>query len=105
MIDLDRERLVPLADVPARLPPTRRGKKIHLSAVYRWTTRGLAGVKLETLQVGGRRCTSLEALQRFFTALSAHKGLADHDRDPRRSPTKRQRDHERADRRLAEGGW
>ena len=31
---------------------------------------GVRGVILEALQVGGRRCTSVEALQRFFKALS-----------------------------------
>ena len=55
----------------ARLPCRRAGKRPHVATVYRWAKRGLRGVVLETLQVGGTLCTSHEALQRFFEALTA----------------------------------
>jgi hypothetical protein len=32
--------------------------------------RGVRGVRLETLMVGGTRCTSVEALQRFFERIT-----------------------------------
>jgi hypothetical protein len=32
----------------------------------------MKGVRLETIQVGGTRCTSMEALERFFHRLSTH---------------------------------
>jgi hypothetical protein len=38
--------------------------------LYRWAKRGLRGVKLETIRVGGTLCTSLEALQRFCERLT-----------------------------------
>jgi Protein of unknown function (DUF1580) len=53
-----------------RTPPRRRGRNAHVSSVYRWSTVGCRGVVLESLQVGGTRCTSREALQRFFERLS-----------------------------------
>lgn len=70
-IDITREQLIPLADVPGRLPLTASGKKLSRSAVHRWITRGLGDVRLEYLQVGRRRCTSVEALQRFLERLTA----------------------------------
>ncbi len=73
MIDLQTEKLIPLADVPKlKLIPRRRrgGGRLDISTVYRWAQRGLRGIRLETIQVGGQRCTSVESLGRFFTALS-----------------------------------
>lgn len=70
MISLTEETLIPLRDVPAHLPPRPGGKRIHVSAVYRWTQRGVQGIRLETIRVGGTTYTSVEALQRFADALT-----------------------------------
>lgn len=72
MINIEREKTFPLTEAPRRneLPTRREGKRIHVSTLYRWSKRGVRGVRLETLQVGGTLCTSIEALQRFFDALS-----------------------------------
>lgn len=96
MIDIQREKLVPLCDVPALLPK-RNGKKINISTVFRWGQRGLQGRRLETVQVGGRKCTSLEAIQRFFDRLGQRE-------EGRCSPTskRRQRSIERAEKELEE---
>jgi hypothetical protein len=40
------------------LPHRRAGKPTHVTTLYRWAVRGLRGVKLETVQVGGTLCTS-----------------------------------------------
>lgn len=69
-IDLAVEQVVSLADAADSLPRRRRGKKPHVSCIYRWTVAGCRGVVLESIQVGGTRCTSHEALARFFAALS-----------------------------------
>ncbi len=37
----------------------------HVSTIYRWRLRGIRGVKLETFLIGGRRYTSVEAIERF----------------------------------------
>lgn len=70
MIDLATENLLPLRDVPRVLPPRPNGKRLHISAVYRWTLRGIKGVMLETIRVGGTTYTSREALQRFSERLT-----------------------------------
>ena len=37
---------------------------------WRWLLTGVRGVKLESMKIGGRRYTSLEAIERFLTALN-----------------------------------
>ena len=69
-IDPLSETVVSLTTAPKCLPHRRRGKRPHVSCLYRWTTRGCRGVILESLQVGGTRCTSKEALARFFRRLT-----------------------------------
>ena len=71
MIDVLSEDLIRLADLPARLPRTRKGKQVHHNSVYRWWAKGVAGIKLETIIVSGERFTSSEAVQRFFEAQTA----------------------------------
>src|SRR6185312_2798821 len=70
-IDISREPLIPFTQAAAHVPRRRRGRKTSVATLYRWAIRGLRGVVLETLQVGGTKCTSLQALQRFFNRLSA----------------------------------
>ena len=71
MIDVASETLVPLRQVPKLLPPRPNGKRIHISAVYRWIQRGIKGTRLEAVRIGGTTYTSLEAIQRF-TVPSGH---------------------------------
>jgi hypothetical protein len=70
------EQIVPLSHVPPLVPRLRRGRKIHVSTLFRWTTRGCRGVILESIQVGGTRCTSVEALQRFYEGLTQSSGCS-----------------------------
>jgi len=98
MIDLRTETILTLAEAASRLPKRRAGKKPHVATLYRWASRGLRGVKLEMLQVGGTTCTSVEALQRFFDALTRARspaGTADQCRTAERT------DHSAAVARLA----
>ena len=53
MIDIEQEHLVALHDVPKLFPARANGKRIHISAVYRWVQRGVRGVHLEIVRVGG----------------------------------------------------
>jgi len=70
MIDSMSETLITLTEAARGLPRRRAGRKTNVSTLYRWSVGGCRGVILETLQVGGVRCTSREALQRFFEALT-----------------------------------
>lgn len=70
-IDLQGENLLSLAEVAKKLPG-----RPHISTVHRWRLRGVRGVKLETVLVGGRRFTSDAALAEFVrcTTLAARTG-------------------------------
>jgi hypothetical protein len=87
MIDLLLEQPIPLVEAARECPRRRRGRPTHVSCLYRWTTSGCRGVVLESVQIGGTRCTTREAMARFFEALTF--GVDDHQRV--RSPSKRQR--------------
>lgn len=66
MLDIHNESLVPVKDIPSHLPG-----RVHIASVWRWIQRGCRGVKLETAMIGGKRYSSLEALQRFADATTA----------------------------------
>lgn len=70
MIEITNESLISLAQAAEFVPRRPNGKKTHVSTIYRWFGRGIRGERLECLRVGGRLCTSTEALQRFFDRLS-----------------------------------
>lgn len=82
-IDLSRELPIPLKDVP-KLPWLRKfredlgldheqqgGRRLHVSTVHRWCSRGIRGKRLEYVQLGGTRVTTEAALLRFFHSLKA----------------------------------
>lgn len=104
MIDLSSEALISLSEAARRLPKRRRGKRPHVSCIYRWTTGGCRGVVLDSVQIGGTRCTSHEALERFFHALTAAARDGSPSMNGARSPAKRQRDSEAAGRKLESVG-
>ena len=70
MIDIESERVISLTEAAEHLPRRRGSKKPHVATLYRWASRGLRGVQLESIPIGGTLCTSAEALQRFFERLA-----------------------------------
>ncbi len=110
MIDTTGETILSLAQAADELPRRRRGRKTHVSTLYRWATAGCRGVRLETVQIGATRCTSREALQRFFERLSEPSQLGANVDSPsapnpaRRSPARRLRESERAGALLEKAG-
>jgi hypothetical protein len=109
MIDSASETLLSLADAAQSLPRRRRGRKTHVSCMYRWTKIGCRGVVLESIQVGGTRCTSKEALTRFFERLSGSGptgtvGTHSGPTPARRTAAQRQRASAEAGRELAKQG-
>jgi Protein of unknown function (DUF1580) len=108
-IVLGRDRIVTLTQAAALIPPRRRGRKTSVSTLFRWSTSGCRGVILPTLQVGGSRCTSAQAMQWFcevLTELSHDLGgkAGAADLPLRRSPSRRQRESEAAGKRLEQMG-
>jgi len=71
MIDIATETVLALTEAAAVLPPLRGRKRPSYSTLWRWATKGINGVRLETVKIGGTSFTSREALQRFVAALNA----------------------------------
>ena len=61
------EQLVRLSEA-SRLIPTRPS----VSSLWRWSTRGISGVRLETRKIGGQRFTTESAVERFLDACNAN---------------------------------
>lgn len=73
-IDIRSEELFTLSELARQLPRRRGRRPVSPSTLYRWWRRGLRGVHLEVLQVGGTACSSREAMQRFFERLGRVAG-------------------------------
>lgn len=82
------QNLLSLSEAAKRLPPRRKGRRPHVSTLFRWTNKGCRGVILKSWQIGGTRCTSLEALNQFFLELSQ---VSVHHHTPSNPTQKRQR--------------
>lgn len=73
MIDITKEQLIPIRQVPAYLEKRGFGRRVHVAAVYRWVHHGLNGVRLESVRIGGTAVTSAEAIQRWAAAREQHR--------------------------------
>ncbi len=67
-IDHEVEALIPFNEARSAFPGRNN---IALQTLHRWRLRGVRGVKLETVLVGGLRYTSREAINRFISAQNA----------------------------------
>ena len=72
MIDMHRDRLLTLTDAANRIPG-RGGKRIAYKTVWKWAKKGVKGIVLETIPIGGILMTSEEALTRFTADRSGKK--------------------------------
>lgn len=89
-----------------RFPPTRAGRPVTLSCLLRWVLEGVktvSGVRvhLEAARNAGRWVTSPAAIQRFIAAQNPESS---EQMSVGRSPGKRQRASERAERELEKAG-
>ena len=96
MIDPETEEIVSLTAATKSLP-----SRPNITTLWRWRSRGIAGIRLETIAVGGRTFTSREALTRFFERVTAAKSGR-----PIRARTTRQRETQQraARRQLQDAG-
>lgn len=67
-IPLDPATFILLSEVPHLLPVRPNGRKVHVSAVYRWACKGVRGVRLQTVRIAGVLYTSHEAVEDFINA-------------------------------------
>jgi hypothetical protein len=70
MIDYAKDDLITL-DVAAGLLPKVRDTPVHKSTMWRWASRGVKGVRLETIKVGGKTYTTKAALDEFMHDLNS----------------------------------
>lgn len=75
MVNIVNERPITLFQAAALLPGNQ-GKPLSYTTVYRWATSGRKNVLLETMWMGGKRITSLEAIQRFMERLTTEASPA-----------------------------
>lgn len=100
MIDISAETVVTFTDAAKDLPRRRRGRPVHPATLHRWASRGIGGVRLEFIKIGGTRCTSREALQRFFDTITRASG------DEQAAASRPvERDVEQTSERLEQAGW
>lgn len=83
-VNILTETVVTFREAAQHCPRRRNGSTPHVTTFYRWRDQGL-----ETLQVGGQLCTSVEALQRFFESLTKTRS-----KNPPISHTIQQRKHQ-----------
>ncbi|MDP1561171.1 MAG: DUF1580 domain-containing protein [Pirellulaceae bacterium] len=88
MMTID-DTYVPLKDAPKFLPT-----RPHFATVFRWATKGVRGVTLETLIVGGQRFTTERAIQQFLAALNGRPVESRSDRAKQLSETEKELDAE-----------
>lgn len=68
--DLTHETMLTLAQAARRFPPSRLGRAVSPSTIWRWCRRGvrvpgIGVVHLECVRLSGRWLTSIEAISRF----------------------------------------
>jgi HEAT repeat protein len=99
------EELLTLSQAAKALPAVG-GSRPHTSTLWRWSRKGVKGVRLETRRLGGRIFTSREALERFATALAdASPSRRESSTTARpRTPKRRAREVEAANAQLDAAG-
>ena len=95
-IDTDTETLLTLCESRTAFPG---GKRLALATLHRWKLKGVHGVRLETILIGGMRYTSREAISRFIAAQNADESTV-----PTISPAQRSRQAKAAQQELARAG-
>lgn len=69
-LNLLTEDVISLTEARNFLPEVEGQKRPHVSTVWRWSLRGVGGVKLETVKIGSRIVTSKQAVTRFIAAIT-----------------------------------
>lgn len=70
-IDIEKEQLMSLTEA-TKVLPRLNGKRPSICTLWRWCRKGLRGTHLEYIRIGRGIATSQQALNRFFTELSAN---------------------------------
>jgi hypothetical protein len=101
MIDIHNENLINLRTAAKLRPCGRKGRPTHVSTVHRWIQRGVRGIRLEAVRIGGSLFTSREALQRFAERLTGSPDVS----SPPRPATSDTSSTSKVDQELSRDGW
>jgi hypothetical protein len=63
----------PLAQMARSLGRLRDERPVSPSTLWRWASRGLRGVRLEIVRIGGTACTTPDAIRRFLVEVEARR--------------------------------
>ncbi len=75
------DQLIPLAELPKRIPPAPGGRRLHKHVPYRWAGPGLRGVILKTITLPGTgKATTLDWYRQFVEELAAIPEYGTHRR-------------------------
>lgn len=95
-IDIKTEQLITLAQARKSFPCGQ----VSPASIARWIQHGVrGGIKLDTVRIGSRRYTSLEAIDRFISEQNQ-----DDSPTPGITPAQRQRQSAAARQALADAG-
>ena len=95
-VDIHKEKLLTLAEAAHSLPG-----HVAPSTLWRWHKKGIRGIRLESVLIGGKRLVSVESLTRFAEALTAASEPTSTVLDPTAAPTDRD---ESTQRKLKDAG-
>ena len=83
---------IPLTKVPDFIPG-----RPNISTCWRWASKGVRGVKLATIIIGGRRYVTLAALEDFLESLNTDTPATKNDTDADMARRAREASHALAD--------
>jgi hypothetical protein len=91
------DEFLTLTEATKLIPGRRPGKRVSLPTIWRWCKHGLRhGIRLQSIMVGGQRCTTRQWLQDFIAAISKDSHPETLPRPALRTPSQRLTASERA---------
>ena len=70
------EAAVRISALPSVIPPLPDGRKVSVATCWRWTLRGLHGLRLRRFKIGSSWHTTREEVTRWSQALTASAEVA-----------------------------
>jgi Protein of unknown function (DUF1580) len=93
----DDFRYLTLAEAAKLIPGRHAGQRVSIPTMWRWCVRGVHnGIRLQSVLVGGRRCTTRRWVQNFIDAMTRASPIPAPDSMKLRTPSQRHRASERA---------
>ena len=75
-----QDELITMKEAAKRLP-TINGKPVHKAAIWRWCRKGIKGISLEHMILGGRYLTTMDAIEIFCNKLARLNNEINNDKE------------------------